>query len=291
MRESPIRVVKHHTEHGEWELARRMPAEPLRSYLHGYQGYREAGGKPIRRKELPNGEIPLIINLGAPYRIYHPRHSPDWGEWPSFLAGLHDVHTISESTDGAYCIQVNFTPIGAHLIFRESMLDLTNGMFSFSDIGGPGADLLVEALHSLPSWEAQFDLLDSFFLERIADARLPSPETDWAWRQIQLSAGCSQIGTLAEEIGWSHKHFIARFREQVGMSPKKVARILRFKRVVQHLGEIEQPDWALIAREAGYYDQAHLVRDFRQFTGSTPAAFLATRLPDQSGFLDGDPAG
>jgi AraC-like DNA-binding protein len=81
-------------------------------------------------------------------------------------------------------------------------------------------------------------------------------------------------------VGWSHRHLIDRFRRQVGLSPKTAARLVRFDGVWRRLdGEGGRLDWADLAREVGYADQAHLVRDFRQFTGTTPTAFAARTLP------------
>ena len=84
------------------------------------------------------------------------------------------------------------------------------------------------------------------------------------------------IGRLAAEVGWSHKHLITRFRQQVGLGPKTAARLIRFDGVWRRLDQAgDRPDWGLVAAEAGYADQAHLVREFRQFTGTTPTGFLA----------------
>ncbi len=80
---------------------------------------------------------------------------------------------------------------------------------------------------------------------------------------------------LAREVGWSHKHLIAKFRQQVGLPPKTAARLVRFNGVWRHLDEDRPLDWGLVAAETGYADQAHLVREFRRFTGTTPTGFQA----------------
>jgi transcriptional regulator GlxA family with amidase domain len=91
------------------------------------------------------------------------------------------------------------------------------------------------------------------------------------------------IGTLTEETGWSARHLIARFREEIGVTPKLAARILRFERVVARVEQARGVGWADIAYDCGYYDQAHLNRDFRQFAGTSPTAFAAALLPDGFG--------
>jgi transcriptional regulator GlxA family with amidase domain len=87
------------------------------------------------------------------------------------------------------------------------------------------------------------------------------------------------IAQLAEEVGWSHKRLIARFRHQLGLRPKTAARLVRFNGVWRRLDEDRPLDWGLVAAEVGYADQAHLAREFRQFTGTTPTAFAAWTAP------------
>jgi AraC-like DNA-binding protein len=88
------------------------------------------------------------------------------------------------------------------------------------------------------------------------------------------SGGAVPIRRIAGEVGWSHKHLIARFKRQVGLPPKTAARLVRFERAQRRLDRRGQTSWADIAAESGYADQAHLVREFRDFTGTTPTGFV-----------------
>ena len=101
----------------------------------------------------------------------------------------------------------------------------------------------------------------------------------WAWRRLSDSRGGVEIGALAGELGCSRKHLIARFREQVGLPPKTIARILRFREGALDLQNGGGDRLAEVAQDCGYYDQAHLNRDFREFAGLTPTEFLDRRLP------------
>jgi methylphosphotriester-DNA--protein-cysteine methyltransferase len=79
-------------------------------------------------------------------------------------------------------------------------------------------------------------------------------------------------------VGWSHKHLIAKFKQQIGVGPKTAARLVRFDQVWRRLDERRPLDWGQVAADSGYADQAHLIRDFREFTGTTPTDFV-TRIP------------
>jgi AraC-like DNA-binding protein len=83
-----------------------------------------------------------------------------------------------------------------------------------------------------------------------------------------------RVGALVEELGWSRKRLAARFREEVGVSPKSLARILRFERAAALLARPDPPGFAALAYECGFRDQSHLTNEFRRITGVTPAAYV-----------------
>jgi methylphosphotriester-DNA--protein-cysteine methyltransferase len=87
-----------------------------------------------------------------------------------------------------------------------------------------------------------------------------------------------------QEVGWSQRHFIAQFKHQIGVSPKVLARMLRFGRVVRAIRAGQTADLADLAIASGYYDQSHLNRDVREFAGTTPGGLLESLLPDRGGF-------
>ena len=99
----------------------------------------------------------------------------------------------------------------------------------------------------------------------------------FVWQRLVASGGGPSIRALAADVGWSHKHLIARFKQQIGVTPKRAARLVRFDRLLRRLGGPRRPDWPQLAAEHGYVDQAHLIREFREFVGASPAAFFSSR--------------
>ncbi|HET7572796.1 MAG TPA: helix-turn-helix transcriptional regulator [Gaiellaceae bacterium] len=93
----------------------------------------------------------------------------------------------------------------------------------------------------------------------------------WALRRLRESHGRARIGALAAELGWSRRRIVERFRDEVGLPSKAVARVLRFERARSLAGTMS---WGEVAYVCGYADQSHLIAEFRRIAGGTPGTFL-----------------
>ena len=134
-------------------------------------------------------------------------------------------------------------------------------------------DPLVERLAEAGDWKTRFDLLEAALGARVADGRPFSDGAAWAWQRLAETHGRLRVEALCEELGWSRKRLAARFRDEVGLPPKTVARLLRLERAIElaRLGAA----WAEVAYACGYYDQSHLANEFRRITGASPTQYLA----------------
>ena len=114
---------------------------------------------------------------------------------------------------------------------------------------------------------------------RLADARPPAPGVAWAWRRLVETGGRVAIGDLGGELGWSRKRIVARFREEIGLSPKAAARVLRFERArLERRALAGSPTGRRLRFDCGYYDQSHLIHEFRSVTDRTPETFFQDEL-------------
>src|SRR5918996_2959078 len=116
------------------------------------------------------------------------------------------------------------------------MDQLSGRIVDLVEVLGPDGRRLAERLRDTPSWGRRFALLDQFLLRRLERGPRPSPEVDRAWQRLVSTGGAVPIGRLADEVGWSHKNLIAKFRQQVGLAPKTAARLVRFKGVLRRGG-------------------------------------------------------
>jgi AraC-like DNA-binding protein len=276
------RIVRHESERDMWEMIHGAPDPRLGGYVLGYCAYDERTGSFVRRRELPSERVVAIVNFGAPIRVLTPYDG--WTDQPvGFVAGMHDTFAVSETVGAQRGVQIDFTPVGAHLLWRTPMHALSGRVVDLEALFGRPGLLLWEALAGARGWAERFALLDDFFLERLDDALSPVPSVTRALGRLRASGGTVRVASLAAEIGCSRRHLVDGFREQVGVSPKTLGRILRFQRAVALAGR--GPGWAEIAARCGYYDQAHMVRDFNQFAGASPSEFARRRLPDGGGVV------
>jgi AraC-like DNA-binding protein len=249
-----------------------------------YVGWCEDLATALSRRELPAEEAPLIINFGAPFRLYAPGTARHGRELASFVTGAYDTYQIVESCGASGGVQANFTLLGMRLLVGRPIEDMTNVAVSPEDVFGSFARELADRLFEAPSWEARFALLDRALAARIFGSRSVPCGVRHAWDRLVASGGHARIGDLAGESGWSRRHFIAQFRHELGISPKVFARILRFGRFVRMLKQDGPADLAALAATAGYYDQSHLARDVREFAGQTPGGLRRSLIPDGGGF-------
>jgi AraC-like DNA-binding protein len=280
-----VKVERHSSERGSWEMVSAEPAPWLSGSVQRYCGYVERSSAPMRRTQVASPEVTLIISLGPAIDITMDPADPAGSAQrrTSFVAGLSDVPALTEYVGDQHGIEVNLTPLTARRLLRVPMSEVANRVVDLEDILGRGASELVERLAETPRWEARFALLDGVLGARLAEAAAPPPEVAGAWARLASEHGRVRVAALADEAGWSRRHLVRRFRDHVGLSPKVLARVLRFERVVELLLRDDGTHFAEIAYGCGYADQAHLNRDFRAFAGDTPTGYLARRLPDGGG--------
>ncbi len=238
------------------------PSLPLRSALRpGYAGFDESSGPR-------HVVLPATASVGLIVKIRDSEHRP-----PAFVMGALAEHTVLDGACSSSYLRVFLSPLGAYTLLGLPMNEVSERIVELADVVGPAAPRLIEQLREEPTWRGRFEIVDRLLLARLDDGPRPAPEVRQAWQHLLATGGRVPISRVAAEVGWSHKHLITRFRQQVGLPPKTVARLVRFGRVLRSLNQPRT--WERIAAEAGYADQAHLVREFRRFTGATPTDYVA----------------
>jgi AraC-like DNA-binding protein len=280
-----IEHVRHESALGRWESAVARPHPALQPYIREYVGGSEQTYQPFCRRELPTEIAPVVISFGAPFRMFDRTDPSKYVDLGSFATGAFDTYALVGSTGPYACVQIDFTVLGARVFLQQPLHALANREVPLDALLGREAARLEDELVEAPSWAARFDILDRVILARIARRGALPERVAYAWRRLVATNGQVGISVLARDTGWSHKHLIAQFTEQLGIPPKVMARVLRFGRAAELLKVSARGQLADIAYACGYYDQAHFTRDFRAFAGVTPSALLSSQLPNRGGFI------
>lgn len=215
----------------------------------------------MKRVEVPTLDVALILSFGPTMRV-------DGRTVSSFLVGMWDKPALTEHDGEAHGVQIDLPPAVAYALVGGRMDELTNRVVDVSELevlnverlletgGAAAADELANAMQRGPS---------------------VSREVDWAYTQLKRHPS-TRIAHLADEIGWSRGHLVDRFRREVGLTPKRFARVVRFRSAFDRLATAAS--LATVAAECGYADQSHLTHEFREMAGETPTSCQATFVQD-----------
>lgn len=259
-----------------WEAVAARPTGPLRGIVAEHHGYRQRGVPPARHLGLPSPYLTVIFTLDEPLHVArHADPAQPPGDHRTLVGGLHTAAALIEHGGAQSGIQLQLSPLGARALLGVPAGELAGVDLDAVDLLGRLGDDLQERLAAAPGWPARFRLLDEH-LGRLVDAdRHPPPEVRHAWRLLRASGGTARVADVAAAVGWSERHLAARFRTEIGLTPKAAARVIRFDRARRMI--VHTPG-AAVAATCGYADQPHLVRDFVAFTGLSPTAWLAAEV-------------
>ncbi|MFB6525673.1 helix-turn-helix domain-containing protein [Streptomyces sp. NPDC056399] len=196
----------------------------------------------------------------------------------SVVSGLHTRARVLGHQGDLHGVELTLAPWAAYRLFGSPLGELADVLTDPADVLGRRARDLTAALEAAPGWAGRFAALDETLLRWAADvapSREPSPAVLRAWELLNRTSGAVPVRELAARCGWSPRHLENRFREQIGLTPKRLARILRLNRAIRQLTAGGRP--ADVAAGCGFYDQSHLSREFTALTGMPPGRFLATR--------------
>jgi AraC-like DNA-binding protein len=258
------------------EYRRQAPADALRAQVAWYVGYRQRDMPPAVHRGLPSPFLTLIFTLDEPLIMAaHPDPRQVPGTFATLLGGLHTTPALIRHDGAQSGIQVALRPLGA-----RALLGLPGGVLANIDVPaeavlGRASNRIQSRIQEADSWSSRFAILDSELGALLRDAQPIAPEVALAWRMLLRSGGTASVAELAAETGWSSRYLAQRFHVETGLSPKGLARVVRFHHARTALRTGGCPDGlAGVAAAYGYYDQAHLAREFRALAGCPPSQLL-----------------
>lgn len=248
-------------------------------------GYRTGGLPPAVHRGLPSPWLTLIFSLDGPVTsglTLEQARGPDAVRTDIVVGGLHQSPAYVIQPEHESGVQLAVHPLAARRLLGLPAGALAEQLVvSGTEVLGARAAEIHERMRERQGWEERFALLGSYLRARAAGADEAAPvrrEVVEAWAWLTRHRGAGTLRGLAEHVALSPRRLTALFRTETGLSPKQAARLMRFEHakatVARGVAAGGSPELARVAADCGYYDHSHLVRDFRQYTGVNPTAWL-----------------
>jgi AraC-like DNA-binding protein len=256
-----------------------VPGFPLNHFIEHFFYYE--GLSPAHNKErfFPDGNTEIIFDLSENTQYIYDNESLREIQACKYawVSGVRTRSITIPSGRGSRMLVVAFKKGKAHPFYPMPMSELTDQVVSADLIFGRSVLQLREQLLASTSIEAMFLLLETFMLSKANGALGAEIRTrciEYALLHIVNRPNILSFEYLCDQIGYSQKHFINLFKEQVGVSPKQYLKIMRFQKAIVEIENHQRIHWSNFAREHGYYDQPHFINEFRSFSGFTPGEYM-----------------
>ncbi|WP_374209658.1 helix-turn-helix domain-containing protein [Glycomyces sp. TRM65418] len=234
-------------------------------------GFRHRAPAPVDIAMVAHPSVTLLVDLSDGEGLVYDAHGRR--ERGSVVAGLAPGDLRVTARGAGECLQIRLEPAAAAAVFGGASTELSGTLADLEEVWGRDARRFHDRLRAAASWDDRFAIAADLLGRRLSTRPPVDAEVAHAWRRTLAGRGRARVDGLAAEVGWSRKRLWSRFRSQLGITPKRAARLVRFDHAA-HLLAAGRPA-AEAAVESGYVDQSHLHREAKAFTGLTPTAVAA----------------
>ncbi len=256
------------------------PSPPLEDAVEAFWAYEGYQPPHAFERVFPSGTVEILLNLTDGFlRCRDPQSGSLHAQWHGLLvAGVHHAYQLVETAQQYAMLGVALKPGGAWRLFGIAADELTDRHVPLENILGRIAAEWTERLWDLRNPLDRLRQLDAFLSRRIR--RALHPAVAWAAEQFVHFPDTARVAAIADEAGMSTRRFNVLFQREIGINPKSFARIRRFQSALAALQRLRGNDvsLSLLAVEMGYADQAHMIRDFKSFSGFTPGQYRSLTL-------------
>lgn len=258
----------------------RPPLDALVVCLWYWEG---APGPHLQERLLPNAEASVVFNLRDEPIVEYEDDGGMRRYGHAAISGARSNCFTIDCNQQERVIGIQFQPGGAFPFFPMPISELEDASFAMADLWGEEAGWMRERVLAAGSPRAMLQRLEVCLRERLRldAARRATPRLERLHPAVRHVAteldryGSTQtVAEVTEQVGLSQRRVAQLFHEQVGVSPKTFQRVRRFQHTLRRIAGQRSVDWADVALECGYYDQAHLSHDFRRLAGMTPGTYL-----------------
>jgi AraC-like DNA-binding protein len=238
-----------------------LPSAELRDHVECYWT-REDDDADASHRVLPDGCVDILIERTAARQT-------------ASVVGTMTRAIVVPPLHPRTFTAIRFRPGGAFGFLHLPMIELSDQNVDLTTIWNDTSEF-VEAIEVTRSSEERAHVLDRELLKRVASAKPTDSVLQAALARIRQSCGQLRVDALSAELGVSRQHLTRKFDEQIGISTKMFSRVWRLQSAVARIRHVQDIDWSDLALDSGYYDQAHMIGEFRELVDETPASFSKT---------------
>jgi AraC-like DNA-binding protein len=254
------------------------PTSPLASFVTAF--WLRRSEPQARSRVLPTGTAQLIVDLSDD-GLCVPDHftvSRSRDTFPALFNGADTTAFLLETDRPLHQFGVDFKPGGAYPFFAPPASELQNAHLPLDALWNAGVvNELSERVTVASTLAERAEILEELLLRQVMRPLDHHPAVRLALQAFSNAPQARAVAVVADAAGLSAGRLTRVFHEEVGLTPKQFARVQRFRWALRRLRKGTRVNWARRAVECGYYDQAHLIKDFQAFAGVCPSAYLRAR--------------
>ena len=237
------------------------PSSYLKKYVDCYWSYYTESPLYLIHENpiIPDGCVDIIFDLNITTQSQ------------CFIVGAMTKPIISLKND---LFGIRFKPGVATSIINSPINEMTDHIIDIRKIKNSKTESLAEILQNKKSSQEKVSFLNSVFSKVISSQSLIEDETEYALSLIKQASGKCSVKEISERVGWSRQHLTRKFLKHTGLTPKFYSQVVRVNSLIHRYNSSAKHSWGYLAQTCGYYDQSHMINEFKNITGVTPQIFL-----------------
>lgn len=258
-------ILEHHLIDTDYLYREYQPSEPLKSHIACYWtvDYRANNSRKLHRV-IPDGCVDIIFDLRS-----------STSAKGAFVVGLMTEYEVMTLSQNRFLFGIRFFVDNIRTFLKYPVSEVTGYHVFLEDLWGNEALALTEEIVSEPNVSNMIATIERKFMQMLLmDKAEPDGLLQMSMKYLYSSRGMVTIGALAEELSYSERSIRRTFQKELGVSPKELSDIIRFQNLLKDFSSSPQPRLSDLSFKYGYYDQSHLIRQFKRYYGLPPRQIL-----------------
>ncbi|MFN0159314.1 MAG: DUF6597 domain-containing transcriptional factor [Bacteroidota bacterium] len=255
------------------------PRSPFSEFIKCYWTLDDAAGNPrTQERVLPDGCVELIFHTGSLFTRID-EHGNTEKQPRSFIVGQIAQHTLLQPGRTIGVFAIRFRPGGMQPFLPAPLSEFVGAYVDVATLWGSKGRELEDRIITAPSAAVRIAIVEQLLLERLGGTAHVSHPIQTAVERIIATHGSLPIEQLSAETGFHWRDLERRFSASIGISPKRFSKLARFQHALALQRQHGIVNLTQLTYAAGYYDQSHFIREFREFAGITPSTFFGASHP------------